>query len=121
MLVSLVQVGDMRAAWKKMKAAGITSDIGLRYAYISRVKASGSVPCCCCLNTICCLGGACKNKKLMLSWLFFWKMSISHCVSHTPLIVPFWLYSLDTDIAAIACLTQCHADGIVHIVPTTPS
>jgi len=25
-----VQVGDMRAAWKKMKAAGITSDVGLR-------------------------------------------------------------------------------------------
>ncbi len=30
MLLSLVQVGDMRAAWKKMKAAGITSDVGLR-------------------------------------------------------------------------------------------
>ena len=53
MLVSLVQVGDMRAAWKKMKAAGVTSDMGLRYAYISGVKATGSVPCCCCLNTIC--------------------------------------------------------------------
>ena len=30
-VTTLVQVGDMRAAWKKMKAAGITSDIGLRY------------------------------------------------------------------------------------------
>ncbi len=55
MMMSLVQVGDMRSAWKKMKAAGITSDIGLRYAYIAGVKASGVVPCCCCLNTICCL------------------------------------------------------------------
>ena len=54
-MVSLVQVGDMRAAWKKMKAGGITSDIGLRYAYISGVKAGAVVPCCCCLNTICCL------------------------------------------------------------------
>ncbi|DBA72665.1 TPA: hypothetical protein ACH3X2_010406 [Trebouxia sp. C0005] len=30
--IRIMKVGDMRAAWKKMKAAGITSDIGLRYA-----------------------------------------------------------------------------------------
>lgn len=34
----MVQVGDMRAAWKKMKAAGITSDMGLR---------------CFCMHTVC--------------------------------------------------------------------
>ncbi|KAL0037452.1 hypothetical protein WJX79_008680 [Trebouxia sp. C0005] len=29
--IRIMKVGDMRAAWKKMKAAGITSDIGLRH------------------------------------------------------------------------------------------
>ncbi|KAL3159567.1 hypothetical protein ABBQ38_009981 [Trebouxia sp. C0009 RCD-2024] len=29
--IRIMKVGDMRAAWKKMKAAGITSDMGLRH------------------------------------------------------------------------------------------
>ncbi|KAL0052681.1 hypothetical protein WJX82_005986 [Trebouxia sp. C0006] len=29
--IRIMKVGDMRASWKKMKAAGITSDIGLRH------------------------------------------------------------------------------------------
>ena len=30
----LVQVGDMRAAWKKIKAAGLDSDAALRCIYM---------------------------------------------------------------------------------------
>ena len=116
MLVSLVQVGDMRAAWKKMKAAGVTSDMGLRYAYVSGERqgvlchvAAVSIP-----SVV--LNEHARVKKLMPPWLLFLKMSISHFVSHTALVVPSWLYSLHTGIGVIACATLCHADGIVDNV-----
>jgi len=114
--VSLIQVGDMRASWKKMKAAGITSDIGLRYAYISGVKASGFVPCCCCFNTICCLKGACKSEKPLSLWLLFLKMSISHCASHIALSgSTLYRHCRDCVCDTMPCRWHC-----AHC-PTTPS
>ncbi|DBB09723.1 TPA: hypothetical protein ACH3X3_001361 [Trebouxia sp. C0006] len=114
--IRIMKVGDMRASWKKMKAAGITSDIGLRYAYISGVKASGFVPCCCCFNTICCLKGACKSEKPLSLWLLFLKMSISHCASHIALSgSTLYRHCRDCVCDTMPCRWHC-----AHC-PTTPS